>query len=154
ETSRIIRAACFAAPVRNYATDGDEPPMPRVPHLYYCDPIELKDALGVAVAPQFVVDVASAMAMKESMLACHASQREWLRAPHGADEYVEVMKRWTRARGESVGVQFGEGFRQHLGHAYPATPLMQESLARFVRASPGPTDAGPVAKEAGPGKQS
>jgi LmbE family N-acetylglucosaminyl deacetylase len=135
ECSRIVRAACFAAPVPNYRTDGDERPTAAIPHLYYCDPVELIDGLGRAVAPDLVVDVTSAMTMKEAMLACHASQREWLLRQHGVDHYVEQMKEWARARGRSAGCEFGEGFRRHHGHAYPRTPLLEEALGARVRSA-------------------
>lgn len=133
ECSRIVRAACFAAPVPNYKSDGDERPTAAIPHLYYFDPVELIDGLGRPVAPDLVVDVTSAIAMKEAMLCCHASQREWLQKQHGVDHYVERMKEWSRARGASVGVPFGEGFRRHHGHAYPRTPLLEETLGARVR---------------------
>jgi LmbE family N-acetylglucosaminyl deacetylase len=133
ECSRIVRAACFAAPVPNYKTDSDERATPAIPHLYYCDPVELIDSLGRPVAPDLVVDVSSAIAMKEAMLACHASQREWLARQHGVDHYVEQMRDWSRRRGAAVGVAFGEGFRRHHGHAYPRTPLLEESLGARVR---------------------
>jgi LmbE family N-acetylglucosaminyl deacetylase len=141
ETSRIVRTACFAAPVAHYdaaqdgALDSGDPPRPtsRVASLYYADPVELVDALGEPVAPHFVVDVTSAMAMKELMLTCHASQREWLRAQHGEDDYVATMRRWSATRGRAAGVEFGEGFRHHRGHGFPRAPLLQTALSASVR---------------------
>ena len=50
-----------------------------VPHLYYCDPIEGLDPLGNEVTPTTCVDVTAVVDRKAEMLACHASQREWLR---------------------------------------------------------------------------
>src|SRR5436309_1236993 len=56
-TSTVARAAAFAAPIPNFlAGRGLGPPLGHVPHLYYCDPIEGKDALGREVAPQLSVD--------------------------------------------------------------------------------------------------
>jgi len=138
ETCRLVRQACFAAPVGLYASDGDERPTGRVPHLYYCDPLELVDALGAPVEPEFVVDVSSAMAMKELMLGCHSSQREWIRRQHGEDDYVATMKRWGALRGRPHGVAFAEGFRQHRGHAWPRSPLLQEALAGRVAPAAAP----------------
>jgi len=43
------------------------------------------------------------------------------------------MERWTAERGGLAGVQYGEGFRQYRGHAYPQTPLLQELLSSVVR---------------------
>ena len=53
-TSTLVRAAAFAAPVPNFFRDrGHAPPLDHIPHLYYCDPIEGKDALGRPVQPAF-----------------------------------------------------------------------------------------------------
>jgi LmbE family N-acetylglucosaminyl deacetylase len=134
ECHRIVRAACFAAPVRNYATDGDESPTGAIPHLYTFDPVELTDGRGAPAEADFVVDVGDAMAMKEAMLSCHASQREWLRRQHGVDQYVEEMRSWARTRGREAGCQFGEGFRRHHAHAFPRAPLLEEALRGRVRA--------------------
>src|SRR5437879_5821872 len=46
-TSTITRAASFAAPAPNFLRDsGHAAAIPRIPHLYYCDPIEGKDPMG------------------------------------------------------------------------------------------------------------
>src|SRR5262245_7710247 len=83
-TSALARAAAFGAPIPNFfAGRGHPPPLPHIPHLYYCDPIEGKDALGRAVPPAFCVDVSGVVGTKAEMLAAHASQREWLLKHHG-----------------------------------------------------------------------
>ncbi len=38
------------------------------------------------------------------------------------------MKAWSARRGESAGVVYGEGFRQHLGHSYPQDNVLAELL--------------------------
>ena len=48
---------------------------------------------------------------KTEMLACHASQREWLRAHHGMDEYIDSMKRHAALRGQPGGRGGGRGVR-------------------------------------------
>jgi hypothetical protein len=98
------------------------------------DPLAGRDREDGLVIPDFVVDVGAAFARKCEMLAEHASQREWLRAHHGIDEYILQMERWTRERGALANVEFGEGFRQYRGHAYPPTPALQELLYGIVRA--------------------
>jgi hypothetical protein len=60
------------------------------------------------------------------MLGCHASQREWLRAHHGTDEYLDSMKRHGAMRGSQAGVAAAEAFVQHRGHAYPRNDLLAE----------------------------
>jgi hypothetical protein len=64
--------------------------------------------------------------MKLGMLARHASQREWLRAHHGMDEYLESARRHAAHRGAQAGVGFAEAFVQHRGHAYPQDDLLAQ----------------------------
>lgn len=125
--SALVRDACFAAPIPNYHTAS--PPLEAIPHLYFMDPLGGRDREDRVVRPDFIVDVESVFPQKRDMLGEHASQRDWLRAHHGVDEYLLEMERWTRERGALAGVTYGEGFRQYRGHAYPATPLLQELLS-------------------------
>jgi LmbE family N-acetylglucosaminyl deacetylase len=100
-----------------------------VPWLYYCDPIEAIDPYtGEAIVPTTRVDISGAIDRKTQMLACHASQREWLRAHHGMDEYIEAMKRHSAMRGQQMGVAYAEAFVQHRGHAYPRSDVLEELL--------------------------
>jgi hypothetical protein len=62
------------------------------------------------------------------MLACHASQRDWLRAHHGMDEYIDAMKRHGAMRGRQIGCAYAEAFVQHRGHPFPQTDLLAEIL--------------------------
>ncbi len=127
QTSLIVRAACFAATAPNARTGFEEAarPLATMPHLYYADAIEGKDIFGAGIKPDFYVDISTEIATKTAMLSCHTSQREWLMQQHGMDQYVETMKEWSAARGTEIGVMYAEGFRQHLGHAYPQDNLLQ-----------------------------
>ena len=102
--------------------------LPGIPHLYYCDAIEGKDALGRVIEPGFCIDISGVIDTKTEMLARHASQRAWLLKHHGMDQYLEAMRQWGTERGKSCGVAFAEGFRQHLGHSYPQDNLLGELL--------------------------
>jgi hypothetical protein len=42
------------------------------------------------------------------------------------------MKRHAEDRGRDVGVKYAEGFRQHLGHAYPQDNILQKELGGLV----------------------
>ena len=128
--SRLVRTACFIAGAPNFLTyDIDPaPPIDSVPYLYYVDPVELKDLYGKPVDPDFVVDITDVYDLKEQMLTKHASQREWLRAHHGIDEYTESMKRSDAARGKLIGRPAGEGFRQHMGHPHPQDNIIAQLL--------------------------
>jgi hypothetical protein len=80
--------------------------------------------------------------LKTEMLSCHKSQREWLRAQHGMDEYVESMRRWSRALGRQASavsggtIEFAEAYRQHRGHAYPSDPILSTLLGNVVISTP------------------
>lgn len=130
-TSRLVRDACFNAPIPNYTTLEWDPaaPLARIPHLYFVDPIEGIDWFGRPVEHEFIVDISTTLETKLEMLACHASQREWLRRQHGIDEYLEKSRRWSHTRGEQLGVEAGEAFVQYRGHAYPTDNLLAELLA-------------------------
>lgn len=129
QTHLLARAAAFGYSIPN-ASKLPVPDDAGVPWLYYCDPIEAKDPYtGEVVEPTVLIDVANAMPRKTQMLALHASQREWLRAHHGMDEYLEAMKAHGRMRGQRLGVEYAEAFVQHRGHAFPATDLLRVTLA-------------------------
>ena len=96
------------------------------------DPMEGKDKFGTAVEPGFVVDITSAIDTKEEMLKCHDSQRQWLMDHHGMDRYLETMRQFSADRGTLAGVEYGEGFRQHLGHGYPQDNLLRTELEKYV----------------------
>lgn len=127
--SLLARAASFIYAAPN-ASEIPVQPDSCVPYLYYCDPVEGLDPLGNLVTPTTWVDVSAQSELKVQMLSCHASQRAWLLAHHGMDEYVESMKRHDRFRGGQVGVAAAEAFVQHRGHAYPADDLLETLFPR------------------------
>lgn len=130
-TSRLVRDACFNAPIPIYDTHtvGAADAVERIPHLYYVDPIEGTDWFGNAVDPEFIVDISETFELKQQMLACHASQRDWLLRQHGIDEYLNSCERWSRQRGSEIDVEYGEAFRQHKGHPYPHDNRILAELA-------------------------
>jgi len=130
-TSRIAQTACFCCGVVNIKTPGAEPFEP-IPYLYYADPVEGKDKLGTEIKPSMYVDVTATIDIKEKMLCCHESQRNWLLKHHGVDDYVISMKKLAEKRGREIGCRFAEGFRQHLGHAYPQDNILKAELSDLV----------------------
>ena len=123
--SQLARAASFIYSAPNISSL----PIPEgaaIPHLYYCDPLEAIDPFGNEVEPTTVIDITDQMERKIQMLTAHASQREWLRAHHGMDEYVEAMKRQAARRGKRLGVPAAEAFVQHRGHSYPQSDLLAD----------------------------
>lgn len=135
-TSLLVRDACFAAPIPNYATRqwDPAPPLAKMPHLYFVDPLGGTDRDGRPQPAGFHVDVSGVFDVKRQMLACHASQRNWLLRQHGIDEYLDAQHRWSARRGAEAGVAHAEGFRQYVGHPYPHDNVL---LALVGQAGPG-----------------
>jgi LmbE family N-acetylglucosaminyl deacetylase len=126
-TSKLVRSACFGAGMVNIQTDDIQPYF-HIPALYYLDPIEGKDKFGTEIQPGFVIDITSVIDVKEQMLSCHDSQRKWLLEHHKMDAYLDTMRKFSTIAGSYADVEFGEGFRQHLGHAYPQENILLEVL--------------------------
>jgi LmbE family N-acetylglucosaminyl deacetylase len=124
-TAQLARGASFlfaapnlsAQPVSQDAT---------IPHLYYCDPVGGVDPFGKFVEPTTYVPIDQQITKKTRMLSFHASQREWLRAHHGMDEYIDAMQRHGQWRGRQIGRAYAEAFVQHRGHAYPDDDMLAE----------------------------
>jgi N-acetylglucosamine malate deacetylase 1 len=91
-TSILVRHACFCASAPNMKTDlfPSAKPTSQIPYLYYCMPIEGIDHFGREVKMQTFIDITSVMEVKEEMLKCHESQRQWLLKHHGIDEYIRA----------------------------------------------------------------
>ena len=126
QTHLLARRAAFAYPAPNASKlprlEGSQ-----VPWLYYCDPIGgVNPYSGEKVDATCRIDITEQFGKKTEMLVCHASQREWLQAHHGMDEYVEAMKRHSAMRGDELAVEYAEAFVQHMGHPYPTTDLLTE----------------------------
>jgi len=94
--------------------------------------MEGKDKLGKPVKPSVYVDITKEIVLKEAMLACHESQRDWLKLHHKMDEYILSMKRFAELRGKEINTKYAEGFRQHLGHGYPQNNILKEVLDDLV----------------------
>ena len=135
ETARLARTASFALAVPLYQTRQTPPAKVgrATPALYYADPLEGVDPMGKRRYPQFYVDISTQLANKREMLSRHASQRDWLRAHHGVDEYLDRMTSWAAQYGQECGCACAEGLRQHLGHGYPRVPVLQEALMGYTR---------------------
>lgn len=130
-TSLLVQTGCFGGGLVNVVTPGVAP-IDHIPYLYYADAIESKDRFGKRNECSTIVDITTVMDVKAEMLTCHRSQREWLQQHHGMDEYILSMKRHAEDRGRDAGVTYAEGFRQHLGHAFPQDNILQSELTDLV----------------------
>jgi LmbE family N-acetylglucosaminyl deacetylase len=142
ETSRIAREAAFGSTVPNWQTPPlqrarqstrrrSDPPCDRLPVILYTDPIDLTDHFGRRMPARYVVDTTAVIEIKEQMLAAHDSQRSWLRAQHGEDEFLAWMRRMGANRAKDArrsSVKYAEGFVPHLGHGFPKQDLLTTAL--------------------------
>lgn len=130
-TSHLAQTACMGATIPNIEMAG-LPVLPTVPHLYYADPVQGKDRFGAEITGDILVDISTVMDTKEKMLCCHHSQRDWLRTISNVDEFVLMMKAFSKRNGRLIGKQYAEGYRQHLGFSYPQDDLLGNVLREFV----------------------
>lgn len=129
QASMLARAATFIYAGPN-VSELPVKPGSCIPYLYYCDPMEGIDPFGNPVQPTTLIDITAQLDKKTEMLACHKSQRDWLMAHHGMDEYIDSMKRHVAMRGKLLGVPAAEGFIQHRGHAYPKDDILTELFGK------------------------
>lgn len=124
----IARMASFLFAAPNASSLLAAPAGARVPYLYYCSPLGEMEQ-DIVPRSRTLVDVTAVYSDKMRLLACHASQREWLRAHHGMDEYLEAVRRQDAETGKLLGTQYAEAFTQHTGHAYPSDNLLANHLS-------------------------
>lgn len=129
-TSLIVQSSCFSSGMKNM--ELTEKYFEPVPYLYYSDAMEGKNKLGIPINPSIYVDISGEISIKEKMLACHETQRDWLLKHHKMDEYILAMKRFSEKRGKEISTKYAEGFRQHLGHGYPQDNIIKEILGKLV----------------------
>lgn len=125
---RVLAFGCHPDDVEFMAGGTPTRPASRIPHLYYWDAVGLADIFGRPLPLSCAVDVSDALERKRAMLACHASQREWLRFINGWDEYLAMMQRTTEEQGRRVGRAAPEGFIQHLGNGHPRDNILKAVL--------------------------
>lgn len=129
-TSLLARDAATAASARLFSTGNPTPapPTAKIPYLYYCEPIGQIDIFGTPVRSSTYVDVTEFIETKSRMLACHATQREWMQHRFGFDNYIETMTNWGLRAGAIAGFRFAEGFRQHVAPPFPHENVLANML--------------------------
>jgi LmbE family N-acetylglucosaminyl deacetylase len=136
-TSRLMVSACFCRGMRNWLSRPTLPPTFQDCYLYHAQPFGNLDPLRNFIHPSLVVDVTAKMDVKDAMLRCHASQKNWLDVSQGKDAYIISGREHAQQVGDLCDprVEYGEGFRQHLHvglSAQDADPL-SEVLGELVR---------------------
>jgi LmbE family N-acetylglucosaminyl deacetylase len=136
-TSRLSQSACFGGMIRNFLTKTRRAakPLRRIPHLYYAQPFGERDILGNEITPNLCVDISSTIELKERMLACHESQRAFLRAQQEIQDTLGALRDMARRAGQFSGIPWAEGFRQHLGQGFPQDNRLASLLDDLVRPS-------------------
>jgi LmbE family N-acetylglucosaminyl deacetylase len=134
-TSRLCQSACFGAMAPNLKTGARRPAkaVRRVPHLYYAQAFGGRDIVGDPIRPKLCVDITTAIELKEKMLACHESQRAWLRAQQEIAQLDDPMRKMAEQAGALCGFRWAEAFRQHLGQGFPQDNLLRGVLGDLVR---------------------
>jgi N-acetylglucosamine malate deacetylase 1 len=133
--SRLVQTACFGAMAPNFRTGAPRAakPLEAVPHLYYAAPFGGRDILGNEIPSNLFVDISATFARKAEMLACHESQRAFLRQQQGIADPLEMQRHMAESAGRAAGLGLAEGFRQHLGQGFPQNNRLAEILPGLVR---------------------
>lgn len=133
-TARIAVTAAFAKGVPNYFSSPPQTPIQRDIALYHALPYGLSDGLRRRILPDFYVDIAAVIDHKEKMLACHASQQEWLDQSQGMNAYLNTMREMFANVGTMSGkYEYAEGWRRHshLGYAAKEIEPLEELLRPY-----------------------
>lgn len=132
---RLAVSAAFILGFPNYETEPPRQAVDKDVVVYHAMPHGLRDGLRNPIFADYYVDIGGVIPQKTAMLACHASQKEWLDRTQGFDSYLDTMKSMAREVGSMSGTfDYAEGWRRHshLGFSRvemdPLTDLLDEAL--------------------------
>jgi N-acetylglucosamine malate deacetylase 1 len=112
--ARIAVTATFVRNIPNFTSIPDEPAIFEDAMLYHATPHILTDMMRRPIVPEIYVDVSAVIDRKAQLLACHASQKEWLDVTQGFDSYLRHMRDLAAKVGTLSGrFPFAEGWRRH-----------------------------------------
>ena len=137
-TGRLVVTACFIRGMRNFATDPDREPVFKDCYLYHAQPHLNRDGMRNLVVPSLFVDITSEMRVKEEMLMCYESQKEWLEETQGLEDIAAAMRdscREVARMAGAEGIEYAEGWRQHshIGFSAEDKDLLSMTLGDKVR---------------------
>lgn len=113
--SRLAVSAAFSRGMPNFKTLPPVPPIDHPVAIYHAQPHGHQTPLGEWVRADLWVDVANVFSQKEAALLCHASQRQWLDASQGMDNYAATLRNLTETAGQLSGrFALAEGWRRHV----------------------------------------
>ena len=140
-TARVTATAAFLRGVRNYASVPDAPAILDDVMVYHSTPHILTDGMRRPIAPEMYVDISDVISEKERLLACHASQKDWLDATQGFDSYLSTMREAALAVGKLSGrFRYAEGWRRHSHVGFSrrdGNPIMDVLGSRCVMGAAG-----------------
>jgi LmbE family N-acetylglucosaminyl deacetylase len=135
-TARLAVTAAFARGIKGYRTVPSRPPVSGPATIYHASPHGLRDGLRRLIRPDAFVNTSSVHARKREALACHVSQRRFLDATQGLDDYLRTMEEFSRTIGKmSRRFRHAEGWRRHshLGFCDEQTNPLRDALgARYL----------------------
>ena len=140
-TARVAVTAAFLRSVPNYRSIPDLPAVFGDAMLYHATPHILTDMMRRPIVPEMYVNVTTVMERKEQLLACHASQKEWLDRTQGFDSYLKTMRDITETVGGMSGrYRFAEGWRRHshVGYARRDGNPIADILGKQCAVGPAP----------------
>ena len=133
-TSRIAVSAAFYRGIPNYQSIPPESPIQQDVTLYHALPYGLTDGLRRRVIPDFYIDITPVIDEKETMLACHESQKTWLDKSQGLNAYLMTMREMSEEVGKmSKRFHYAEGWRRHLHLGYSRQEIdpLHEILRKY-----------------------
>ncbi len=120
-TARLAVTATFARGIPNYRSKPQRQPVLEPVTIYHAMPHGQCTPMREPVRPEIYVNTTSVHATKRAALACHASQREWLDASQGQDNYLDVMDAFSRTLGrQAKKFRQSEGWTRHLHYGFGA----------------------------------
>lgn len=145
--SRVAVTAAICRNIPNYVSDPAVKSIDNEMCIYHAQPHEHVDQLRNFVTPDFVVNTTSVIDTVRDMLRAHRSQKEWLDATQGADNYINWMEAGARRMGALSGpstgsgcqFEYGEGWRQHSWMAYGPKEFdpLRDALREFIAETKG-----------------
>lgn len=138
-TSRLVVSGAFSRGMPNFPTEPAQKSWDKSVAIYHALPHGGEDTLRQPVPAHFHVDIEPVLTRKRHMLACHASQKEWLDQTQGMDAFLDAMEAMGRDAGHQSGrFKIAEGWRQHshLGLAPRDFTPLQEILSNHIHIKP------------------
>ncbi|MEM7474041.1 MAG: PIG-L family deacetylase [Planctomycetota bacterium] len=114
-TARLAVTAAFSHGMANFETNPEQPIFEHDLAIYHAQPHGNRTPLKKLSTPEIAVDVSDLLDKKKELLACHASQDNWLDASQGMSSYLGSMQKLNAEVGAmSKLYAFAEGWTQHL----------------------------------------